>query len=399
MLIKNNFSLNSKQLKQNIKKTKKIFESFKLDFKDSKIPFLHSYEKNYAFDFSKNIVRKFSKYENIIIVGMGGSILGSKSIYSFLRKKINKKVFFFDNLDSNLILEFKKIKNLKNSCFVIISKSGNTLETIFNLGVFFSKILLRNNFVIITEIKDNNLIRIANKFNAHIIEHKNFIGGRYSVLSEPGMFPAALMGLNIKEFSNLERFINNKKFVNSLISNVASIYTLVLKRLKNSVVLNYNSNFNDLCLWYQQLVGESLGKNGKGITPMVTACPRDHHSLFQLFLDGPKDKFFTFFTSKNSQNQFKASKDIAANSKKFIKNKKIELIISSQCEAAKKVFKSKNIPYRHFVFNENSEKELGEIFTFFVLETILLARMIKVNPFDQPAIEKIKIETKKILSR
>ena len=187
MLNKNNFfydsSYNLKKFKKNFIKTKKIFQTFKEDLENFEIPLLQSYEKDYIYDFSKSTVKKFSKYKNIIIIGMGGSALGAKSIYSFFKKKIKKKVFFFDDLDVNLHLEFRKIANIKNSCFIVISKSGNTLETISNLSTIFSKSLLRKKLIIITEIKDNNLIDIANNLKADIIEHKDFIGGRYSVFS------------------------------------------------------------------------------------------------------------------------------------------------------------------------------------------------------------------------
>ena len=153
-----------------------------------------------------------------------------------------------------------------------------------------------------------------------------------------------------------------------------------MNKINNSVILNYDSDLTDLSYWYQQLVAESLGKNGKGLTPMVSTCPRDHHSLLQLYLDGPKDKFFTFFSPLK------------------VKKTKIESIIDAQCEATKNIFKRKRIPFRHFVFKKNSEEELGYIFTFFVLETILLADLMNVNPFDQPAVEDVKIETKKFLS-
>ena len=258
-----NFLFKSQKFNQNLKKTKKIFNSFLLELKNFEIPVLQSYEKDYQLDFSTTTVRKFSKFKNIIVIGMGGSILGTKSIYSFLKKKIYKKLFFFDNLDPNLHLEFKKIKNLKNSCFIIVSKSGNTLETIANLSVIFSKNLLKNKLIFITEIIDSSLMDLANRYNAEIIEHKAFIGGRYSVLSEVGMFPAALMGLDIKEFKNLKKLINNRNFVSILIQNVARIYTLRAQGIKNSVILNYDSNLNDLSYWYQQLVGESLGKREK----------------------------------------------------------------------------------------------------------------------------------------
>ena len=392
-----NYFIKSNKYNKNLKKTKKVFNSFLADLNSNQIPLLKSYEKNYEFDFLKTTVTKFSQYKNIVIIGMGGSILGTKSIYSFLKKKIKKEVFFFDNLDLNLNLKYKKIKNLKNSCFIVVSKSGNTLETITNLGTIFSKNLLKNRLIIITEITDNALMAIANKYQAEIIEHKEFIGGRYSVLSEAGMFPAALMGLSLIKFKNLKRLIKNKNFISSLIQNVASIYTLNLKKINNSVILNYDSSLNELGYWYQQLVAESLGKQGKGINPILSFGPKDHHSLLQLYLDGPKDKFFTFFNSSKRENEFKVAKDIIPDNMRFLKNKNLKFIINAQSNAAKNIFKLKKIPFRQITFNKQNEEELGEIFTFFVLETILLSRLMKINPFDQPAIEQVKIETKKFL--
>ena len=392
-----NYFINLSKYNKNLKKTKKVFSSFLVDLKNNQIPLLKSYEKNYEFDFSATTVKKFSKYRNIVVIGMGGSILGTKSIYSFLKKRIKKEVFFFDNLDLNLSLKYKKIKNLKNSCFIIVSKSGDTLETITNLGAIFSENLLKNKLIIITEITDNALMAIANKYNAEIIEHKKFIGGRYSVLSETGMFPAALMGLNLMKFKNLKRLINNKNFISSLIQNVASIHTLNSKKINNSVILNYDSSLNDLGYWYQQLVAESLGKQGKGINPILSFGPKDHHSLLQLYLDGPKDKFFTFFNSSKRENKLKVARGIIPNNMGFLINKNLEFIINAQCNATKNIFKLKKIPFRQITFNKKNEDELGEIFTFFVLETILLSRLMNINPFDQPAVEQVKIETKRFL--
>ena len=392
-----NYFINLSKYNKNLKKTKKVFSSFIVDLKNNQIPLLKSYEKNYEFDFSAATVKKFSKYRNIVVIGMGGSILGTKSIYSFLKKRIKKEVFFFDNLDLNLSLKYKKIKNLKNSCFIIVSKSGDTLETITNLGAIFSENLLKNKLIIITEITDNALMAIANKYNAEIIEHKKFIGGRYSVLSETGMFPAALMGLNLMKFKNLKRLINNKNFISSLIQNVASIHTLNSKKINNSVILNYDSSLNDLGYWYQQLVAESLGKQGKGINPILSFGPKYHHSLLQLYLDGPKDKFFTFFNSSKRENKLKVARGIIPNNMGFLINKNLEFIINAQCNATKNIFKLKKIPFRQITFTKKNEDELGEIFTFFVLETILLSRLMNINPFDQPAVEQVKIETKRFL--
>ena len=403
MLKKNNFFDNffikSKLYSKNLKATKKVYNSFKIDLNNSKYPLFKSYEKKYQLSFTAETIKKFSKYKNIIIFGMGGSILGAKSIYSFFKKKVKKKVFFFDNLDFNLIAEYKKIKNLNNSCFVVISKSGNTLETLTNLSTIFSKNMLKKKLVIITEKTDNNLLFLAKKYQAEVIEHKKFIGGRYSVLSETGMFPAALMGLNIEKFKNLTKLINSKDFVKSLIKNVAYIYTLNQKGINNSVIFSYNSDLNELGYWYQQRVAESLGKKGKGINPIISFGPKDHHSLLQLFLDGPQDKFFTFFNSSNKNNQTKMYRKIAFNNMSYLKNKNIETIINAQCNSVKNIFKKKKIPFRQITFTQKRENELGEIFTFFVLETVLLSRLMEIDPFDQPAVEQVKIETKRLLEK
>ena len=240
-------------------------------------------------------------------------------------------------------------------------------------------------------------MNIASRYHAEIIEYKRFIGGRYSVLSETGMFPAALMGLHLTKFKNLKRLIKNKNFVTSLIQNVAGVYTLNSRGVNNSVILNYDSDLNDLGYWYQQLVAESLGKEGKGINPMLSFGPKDHHSLLQLYLDGPKDKFFTFFNLSKKEKKLKISENFIPNNMKFLKNKSLEFIINAQCNATKNIFKLKKIPFRQITVTKKNEGELGEIFTFFVLETILLSRLMNINPFDQPAVEQVKIETKKFL--
>lgn len=392
-----NYFRNSRKFSKNLKKTKKTLHDLISEIEGKQIPTIFPYTKNYRLDFSNSLVKKFSKNKNIIIIGMGGSILGAKSIHSFFKSKIKKKVIFLDNLDLNLISKYKKIKNLKNTCFILISKSGNTLETITNLGIVFSEKSLKKKIIIITEKKNSTLMNMANKYDAEFIEHKNFIGGRYSVLSEIGLFPTKLMGIDLKKFRNLHGMLKNKSFVSSLVYNVANIYTLNENKINNSIIMNYDSSLNDLGFWYQQLVAESLGKKGKGINPMLSYGPKDHHSLLQLYLDGPKDKFFTFFNSIDKRNKLKINKKIIDDNILYLKNKNLKLIINAQCKAIKNVFKKRKIPFREINFNLKNEKELVNIFTFFVLETILLSRLMNVNPFDQPAVEQVKNETKKIL--
>ena len=164
----------------------------------------------------------------------------------------------------------------------------------------------------------------------------------------------------------------------------------------NSIILNYDDKSNDLFYWYQQLVAESLGKKSKGILPMISIMPKDNHSLMQYYLDGVKNNFFTFFFVKE-KNSKKIRDTQLIKTHLYLENKSLNDISYSQFIATEKVFKQKKIPYRSFVINNRNEETLGEIFIFFILETILLSRLMKINPFNQPAVELIKQQTKKNL--
>ena len=349
---------------------------------------IQSLSKNYINSYKKKDIQKYKKLANFCIIGMGGSTLGSQAIYDFLNHKIKKNFIFIDNLDVN-----KKKKKEKKYTNIVISKSGNTVETITNSN-FFIKNKEKNIFI--TENKNSYLFQLANKLKAEIIHHNNFIGGRYSVLSEVGMLPAELMGLNSNNFKQLNNIVKNKYFLNSLISNVSATLYYINNKKFNSVIINYDEKSKNLFYWYQQLIAESLGKKSKGLLPVISLMPKDNHSVMQLYLDGFKNNFFTFFYVKEKKSLKIDNKKILP-SQKFLKNKDLNKIIFAQKKATENVFRNKNIPFRSFEINNRNEKTLGELFCFFILETILIGQSLNLNPFDQPAVELIKQETKKLL--
>ena len=350
---------------------------------------IRSSTSSYQNSYSKNVILKLKKYSEIKLIGMGGSTLGARAIYSFLKDKIKKKFIFVDSLEP----KNNKIKKKKSFLNLIISKSGNTLETITNTNILVKK---NHKNIFITQNRKSYLMTLAKKLKAEVIHHNDFIGGRYSVLSEVGMLPAELMGLNQKKFKQFNDLIKNKNFINSLILNVSNIHEFIKKKRFNSIILNYDKNSYDLFSWYQQLVAESLGKKGKGLLPVISDMPKDNHSLMQYYLDGNRNSFFTFFFVKNESSDKIINKDIL-NSHYYLKNKNVFKIREAQLLATQKVFKKKNIPFRSFFLNKRNEKSLGELFTFFILETILLGKLLEINPYTQPAVELIKTDTKKIL--
>jgi len=333
------------------------------------------------------------KYKTIVIIGMGGSILGTKAIYSFLKHKIRKKFIFLDNLDENYLKQIKKNKNLSKTLFLIISKSGNTDETILNM-YFLKNFLKYNNTIILSENRDNFLRKIAVKNKYFFVNHNKLIGGRYSVLSNVGMLPAYLMDLKIEDFKkNLTKLINNKKF---LLKSLNLIKKFKIKKKNILIFFNYIPELNDFLLWAQQLFAESLGKNQKGFIPVISNAPKDHHSLLQLYLDGPKDKIFYVFSSER-KSSIKTKSTFFDQGMQHLNKKKYNTIINSQKNAFLTALKSKKIAFREIKVNKFDEDTLGKLFLSFIIETILLGKIMNINPFDQPAVEQVKILTKKFL--
>ena len=380
-----NIKFRNYKVKTNIKNVKK---NLNILLKENN-EVINSLKKNYNYSFSGNLIKKYKKYSNFRIIGLGGSSLGTQAISQFLKNKIKKQFTFIDNLETKIQKKFKNKKYVN----LIVSKSGNTIETIVNANILIKN---KDKNIFITEKRNSYLYNLALKLKADIVHHNNFIGGRYSVLSEVGMLPAQLMNLNSNKFKQFNSLINNKNFMNNLVLNVASKVYFLKKKKFNSVVINYDADSENLFKWYQQLVAESLGKHKKGLLPIISNMPKDNHSVMQLYLDGFTNNFFTFFYVKENKSEKINNKHILV-SQKFLRNKNISDILYAQKKATEKVFTNKQIPFRSFEIQDKSEKTLGELFSFFILETILLGKCMKLNPFDQPAVELIKTETKKIL--
>ena len=390
-----NFNIkNSSQLS---KKFDKIYLNLKDETLDEKKT-LNVLSNKFKFNFNINQLYKLKKFKTLAIIGMGGSILGAEAIYNFFENKIKKKVYFFNDLNENQIQNFRKKENSSRVLFIVISKSGSTVETLSN--VFSLNIIKKNskNIILISEKKNNLLFTLSKKLNLFFVEHKSYIGGRYSVLSEVGIIPAYLMGINIsklrsKIFDCLR--LENKDILKK--GSLRLVNFLGSKKQNNLIFLNYAPELEKFLYWCQQLIAESLGKKNKGFLPVISNAPKDHHSLLQLYLDGPKDKIFNIFSFETAfKEKINIKKNLKINS--FLNNKKIGVVKKAQKNALIKAFKKKNIPFREFIVKSSREETLGQLFSYFMVETVVVGKLLKINPYNQPAVEQVKLYTKKLLN-
>ena len=190
---------------------------------------------------------------------------------------------------------------------------------------------------------------------------------------------------------------NNKKFLKESSIKLTNIYKN--NKFKSIIFMNYVPQLNNFLYWNQQLMAESLGKKGKGILPMISLAPKDHHSLLQLYLEGPKDKLFYIFSDEiKNRNKNKINHNLFGKKFNFLKNKNLDEIKMAQKKAFIIALKKNKIPFREFNILDFNEKILGELFSYFMIETAIIGILLNIDPFNQPAVEQVKKDTIKILT-
>lgn len=349
----------------------------------------------------QNFAKKAASYQKILVLGVGGSSLGGKTLTAL---KSDHKIEFLESIDPLTIQNCLKHIDFSHTFFLVISKSGETIETICQTLIIlqqFDALKIKDfsqQFLFITESEDNSLAKIAKKIGAEITPHSNKIGGRYSCFSIVGMLPALMAGLNAQKVRNgakkiLENFLENDDITNSCAMQLA----LYEKGYVNNVIMPYIDELKNFTDWYRQLWAESLGKDGFGSIPINSMGTIDQHSQLQLYLDGPKDKFFTFITHKNTKCDF-AIKDLEG-CKTLFGGKNLSQIVKVEQGTTIEILNKKNLPIRIFEIEHLNEEVLGGLMMHMFLETILIAYAKDINPFDQPAVELRKKSAKEILGQ
>lgn len=350
----------------------------------------------------EKFAKKISSYKKILVLGVGGSSLGGKTLSAL---KFQNKLEFLESIDPTTVKNCLDKTDLKNTFFLVISKSGETIETICQTLIVLDEVKkakiknFEKQFLFVTESQTNSLAKIAKKIGGEITSHPNKIGGRYSCFSIVGLLPAILAGLDAKKIRSgakkiAEDFLSDGKRITE---SCALQLCLFEDGIVNNVIMPYIDNLKNFTDWYRQLWAESLGKNNFGSVPINSMGTIDQHSQLQLYLDGPKDKFFTFLTQKKAPHDF-SIKDLQACPTLF-GGKKLSAIVKVEQETTIEVLNQKKLPIRIFEIEKLDEEVLGGLMMQMFLETILISYVKKINPFDQPAVELRKDLAKKILKK
>ena len=365
----------------------------------------------------ENLAKEYEgKVNDVIVLGIGGSALGLKCLERALMKPYyqldnpEKRLFVLDNVDPEQINSVFNLVDWDKTLVIIISKSGRTLETGSQFFLVKQKLESlyskewKEHVVIITDEKNGSLRELVNKENISSLTIPPKLGGRFSVLSSVGLFPASVLGIDIHNVCKGAADFGKSCLLSDFEKNPALKWAglnhlFVEKRnMSISVIMSYSYRLELLSDWYLQLWGESLGKEGKGSTPVKAVGTTDQHSQLQLYMQGPNDKLFTFI---GLDKYFEGETiDSVSEGFEYIKGKTMSDVMIAEREATARALGEAGKPSVLLeLSSDNLAYSLGESFMMFESATALTGAMWDINPFDQPGVERGKVLAKEILNK
>jgi glucose-6-phosphate isomerase len=354
---------------------------------------------------AKKVAEKFRDFEDIVILGIGGSALGITCLMDALKGPFwnnhgKPRLFVLDNLD--LVEEVEKVINVDKTLFVVISKSGATPETMAQYFYFREKVS-RENFVFITDPAPNELRKIGEFESIPILDIPLNVGGRFSVLTSVGLFPAILLGIDVEELlagaEEMSANFMSKDFNTNYPFQFAAIqYLLEWERgIHMTVMMPYSSKLYSLADWYAQLLAESIGKDGKGLTPVKALGATDQHSQLQLYNEGPNDKLIVFIEVEDEKSP--KIPQITNEKLSYLSGITFNHLLNVEKVATEKALNEYKKATLTVKIPKICERELGKLFMLFEASIAFLGEYYRIDAFNQPGVELGKKLTKEILTQ
>lgn len=347
---------------------------------------------------------------DLYVFGTGGSSLGGKTlaelkhayaVHSFMRPRVH----FLENIDPHSFSAFLSQVNLKKSAFLIISKSGATAETLFQFLTLLAHLPnaeMSERIAVVTEIKDSPLHKLAQNLNLPIIPHSQTIGGRFSIFSVVGMLPAAIAGIDCDKLRSGAKGQLKAIFEQESSPFIDGLAVLLEAhddpRKCEVVMMPYVDRLVSFSFWFRQLWAESLGKQGKGMTPLQSLGTVDQHSLLQLYVDGPRNKVFTVVGQTSPASRLIPHAICETDARlDYLTGSSMGDLLYAEQRATVQSLRNQGHLVREFTFETFDEQTLGALLVHTMIEVIALAEFLEIDAFDQPAVEESKVLTKEYL--
>jgi len=356
-----------------------------------------------------------SRFDNVVVLGTGGSSLGGQTLVALADLGIGApqgapKLVFLDNIDPDAFVAVNRALDWRRAGLIAISKSGTTAETLTQFLTLLPRLKIAQgaahgrHVLVITEPGDNPMRRIAAAIGARVLDHDPGIGGRYSALSLVGLLPALIAGVDAAAVRRGALEVLTATLARGATAPPAegAVIAIALARKRgasSTVIMPYLDRLAQFGLWYRQLWGESLGKGGKGTTPIRAMGTVDQHSQLQLYLGGPRDKMFTLVeaaTTGTGEAVPEASARAAGID--YLAGRRMGDLLAAEARATADTLIKNGRPTRVFRLAGLDAASLGALLMHFMLETILAAHLLGVDPFDQPAVEEGKILARRYLA-
>lgn len=357
-------------------------------------------------DVESLVFRLQDEFSDLIILGTGGSSLGAQTLCS-LSSGAGIRLHFIDNVDPETFTKLFSHISCQSTAVLAVSKSGETVETLVQFLTCIewwrthgAESALSGQFFVITEDKKSSMRLIAEKWDMMCLPHDPNLGGRFSVFSLVGLLPAIIAGVDVLALREGAAHSLECILTQPITDNYPAMGVAVMASIKScnaAVMMPYCDKLKYFAKWYRQLWAESLGKKGKGIVPIDAHGTVDQHSQLQLYLDGPKDKFFTLIGTQNFQDTLPINTDFLGDKLDYLKNHTMADVLTAEFQATVQTLIRNNCPTRTIIFDKLDAYGLGGLLMQFMVETLLMSDILGVNPFDQPAVEEGKVLTKDYL--
>ena len=356
---------------------------------------------------------------HVVVLGTGGSSLGGQTLNALVDRGFGPpagrpQLIFLDNVDPDSFSALFTSVDLSRLGVIAISKSGGTAETLCQFAILLHALLreidearLAARVAVITEPKESPLKTLAERFRLPTLDHDTGVGGRFSVLTNVGLLPACLAGLDLEALRGgaarvLEDMLSATTAAGSgpAVGAAVSIGLQRANGVTQTILMPYLDRLAHFGLWYRQLWAESLGKDGQGTTPIRAMGTVDQHSQLQLYLAGPWDKMFSVLRMDTKSEGRRVDPELLDDPRlNYLAGRRMGDLLDAEARATADTLISNGRPTRQILIETLDEDTLGGLFMHFMLETILAAHLLEVNPFDQPAVEEGKVLAREYLER